>query len=68
MKTPDQYDDTNGPVQVDTAALRELHAYLFPERYDEDAPLYEWHAGTIEDVAAIIERRMKAAGMEIPSA
>lgn len=38
--------------------LLELHRYLFPERYDEDAPLYEWHAGTIDDVARRLERAL----------
>lgn len=35
-------------------ALLALHRHLFPERY-EDVPMYEWHAGTIEDVAAMLE-------------
>ena len=38
-------------------ALLSLHRYLFPERY-EDVPTYEWHAGTIEDVAAMLERAL----------
>ncbi len=38
-------------------ALLALHRYLFPERY-EDVPTYEWHAGTIEDVAAMLERAL----------
>lgn len=59
--------DNDGPCQVGDSALRELHAYLFPERYDPDCPIYEWHAGTIEDVAEIVERRMAAAGMDIPT-
>jgi hypothetical protein len=42
-------------LQPDT--LLALHRYLFPERY-EDVPMYEWHAGTIEDVAAMIERAL----------
>jgi hypothetical protein len=35
-------------------ALQALHRYLFPERYAAVA-MYEWHAGTIEDVAERIE-------------
>ncbi len=35
-------------------ALLALHRYLFPERY-EDVLTYEWHAGTIEDVATMLE-------------
>ncbi len=35
-------------------ALEGLHRYLFPERYTAVA-MYEWHAGTIEDVAERIE-------------
>jgi transcriptional regulator with XRE-family HTH domain len=38
-------------------ALLALHRYLFPERY-EDVPMYEWHAGTIEDVAAMLEQAL----------
>lgn len=38
-------------------ALLALHRYLFPERYDE-VETYEWHAGTIEDVAEILERAL----------
>jgi hypothetical protein len=38
-------------------ALLQLHRYLFPERYD-DVATYEWHAGTIEDVAAMLERAL----------
>lgn len=34
--------------------LEELHRYLFPERYSV-VPTYQWHAGTIEDVARRIE-------------
>lgn len=37
--------------------LLQLHRYLFPERYD-DVATYEWHAGTIEDVAAMLERAL----------
>lgn len=35
--------------------LRQLHEHLFPERYI-GGDTYEWHAGTIEDVAAMIDR------------
>jgi hypothetical protein len=35
-------------------ALEGLHRYLFPERYAAVA-MYEWHAGTLEDVAARLE-------------
>ena len=38
-------------------ALEDLHRYLFPERYAA-VPMYEWHAGTIEDVAERIERAL----------
>jgi transcriptional regulator with XRE-family HTH domain len=38
-------------------ALLALHRYLFPERY-EDVPTYEWHAGTIEDLAAMLEEAL----------
>jgi hypothetical protein len=34
--------------------LEALHRYLFPERYAA-VPMYEWTAGTIEDVAERIE-------------
>lgn len=37
--------------------LLSIHRYLFPERY-EDVPTHEWHAGTIEDVAAMLERSL----------
>lgn len=38
-------------------ALLDIHRYLFPERY-EDVPMYEWTAGTIEDVAGMLERSL----------
>jgi transcriptional regulator with XRE-family HTH domain len=38
-------------------ALLELHRYLFPERY-EDVPMYQWHVGTIEEVAAMLEQAL----------
>jgi hypothetical protein len=41
-------------VDLEPEALLALHRYLFPERY-EGVPMYEWHAGTIEDVAAMLE-------------
>ncbi|MFI5037857.1 MAG: helix-turn-helix domain-containing protein, partial [Solirubrobacterales bacterium] len=46
----------SGPTAGDDAerALLALHRYLFPERY-ADVPTYEWHACTIEDVAAMLE-------------
>ena len=44
-------------VQDADAALLALHRYLFPERYAE-VPTYEWHAGTIEEVAEILERAL----------
>lgn len=31
-----------------------LHRYLFPERY-EDVPTYQWHSGTLPEVAEILE-------------
>jgi hypothetical protein len=37
--------------------LEALHRYLFPERYAA-VPMYEWTAGTIEDVAERIERAL----------
>jgi hypothetical protein len=49
-------------------ALLDIHRYLFPERYSDvergigsdpepnpDAEPYQWHAGTIEDVARMLE-------------
>jgi hypothetical protein len=42
-------------LQPDT--LLALHRYLFPERY-EDVAVYEWHVGTIEDVAAMLEEAL----------
>jgi hypothetical protein len=42
-------------LQPDT--LLAPHRYLFPERY-EDVRLYQWHAGTIEDVAAMLQRAL----------
>ena len=47
MKTP----------QTPPDALLAIHRYLFPERYDA-VPTYQWHAGTIEDVAAMLERAL----------
>lgn len=44
-------------------ALEELHRYLFPERY-ETVPVYEWHAGTIEDVARQVEQALPDAPSE----
>lgn len=44
-------------VQDANAALLALHRYLFPERYAE-VPTYEWHAGTIEEVAEMLERAL----------
>jgi hypothetical protein len=41
-------------------ALERLHPYLFPERY-ANVPMYQWHAGTIEDVAERIERALPEA-------
>jgi hypothetical protein len=38
-------------------ALERMHHYLFPERY-ASVPMYQWHAGTIEDVAQQIERAL----------
>lgn len=38
-------------------ALEELHGYLFPERY-APVTVYQWHAGTIEDVTQRIERAL----------
>jgi hypothetical protein len=38
-------------------ALEDLHRYLFPERYAA-VPMYEWHAGTIDDVAERVERAL----------
>lgn len=40
--------------------LEGLHRYLFPERYAQ-VPMYEWHAGTIEDVAERIEQALPQA-------
>jgi transcriptional regulator with XRE-family HTH domain len=49
-------DGLSSPQGAERALLA-LHHYLFPERY-EDVPTYEWHAGTIEDVAAMLERAL----------
>jgi hypothetical protein len=38
--------------------LREMHRYLFPELHDTREPVYQWHAGTIEDVASILNRAL----------
>lgn len=38
--------------------LRRMHRYLYPEQYTPGEPLYEWHAGTIEDVAAILNEAL----------
>jgi hypothetical protein len=39
------------------AALLALHRYLYPERY-EDVPTHVWDAGTIVEVAGMIERAL----------
>lgn len=49
-------DGLSSPQGAERALLA-LHRYLFPERY-EDVPTYEWHAGTIEDVAAMLEQAL----------
>jgi hypothetical protein len=41
-------------------ALEALHRYLFPERYACVA-MYEWHSGTIDDVARRIEQALPQA-------
>lgn len=46
-------DGRSSPEGAERALLA-LHRHLFPERY-EDVPMYEWHAGTIENVAAMLE-------------
>lgn len=56
----------NAPrVETGEHPLRELHRMLFPERYDPDADMYQWHAGTIEDIAAAIERLAGEHGVEL---
>jgi hypothetical protein len=40
-----------------SAALLALHRYLYPERY-EDVPTHVWDAGTIVEVAEMIERAL----------
>ncbi|HWJ51510.1 MAG TPA: helix-turn-helix domain-containing protein [Solirubrobacteraceae bacterium] len=49
--------DGQSSPDVAERALLALHRYLYPERYG-DVPDYEWHAGTIEDVAAMIEQAL----------
>ena len=49
-------DGRSSPEGAERALLA-LHRYLFPERY-EDVPMYEWQAGTIEDVAAMLEEAL----------
>ena len=49
-----------------THPLRDMHRYLFPERYGA-ADLYEWDASTIEDVAYQLEEHMRAAGIDVPA-
>ena len=49
-------DGLSSPQGAERALLA-LHRYLFPERY-EDAPRYEWHAGTIMDVVAMLEEAL----------
>ena len=44
-------------IDASEDALLGIHRYLFPERY-ADVPMYEWHAGTIEDVADMLERSL----------
>lgn len=44
---------------LDEEPIMALHRYLFPERYDASIDTYQWHAGTIEDVAGMIERALK---------
>lgn len=39
-------------------ALERMHRNLYPERYTPGEPTYEWHAGTIEDVAAILNEAL----------
>lgn len=39
------------------AALLALHRYLYPERY-EDVPIHVWDAGTIVEVADMLERAL----------
>jgi transcriptional regulator with XRE-family HTH domain len=51
-----EYNESSVAENAERALLA-LHCYLFPERY-EDVPGYEWNAGTIEDVAATIERAL----------
>jgi transcriptional regulator with XRE-family HTH domain len=49
-------DGLSSPQGAERALLA-LHRYLFPERY-ADVAMYEWHAGTIEDVAAMLEQAL----------
>ena len=44
-------------IDASEDALLAIHRYLFPERY-ADVPMYEWHAGTIEDLADMLERSL----------
>ena len=44
-------------LDIQSDVLLDLHRYLFAACY-EDVPAYQWHAGTIEDVAAMLERAL----------
>ena len=50
------------PNQTALDWLRAMHRYLFPERYEgsdyEEGDCYQWHAGTIEDVASMLNRAL----------
>jgi hypothetical protein len=35
-------------------ALERMHRNLYPEQYEPGTDTYQWHAGTIEDVAGIL--------------
>ena len=39
-------------------ALEDMHRYLYPELHEVRTEVYQWHAGTIEDVAGILNRAL----------
>lgn len=49
--------ESDRPSGDTSAALLALHRYLYPERY-ADVPTHVWDAGTIVEVAEMIERAL----------
>lgn len=35
-------------------ALKRMHRALYPELHDKRREVYQWHAGTVEEVASIL--------------